>query len=57
MGSILLLLVEKLRLNIKLNEEEGFVFLESLFVLSFVFIFLIVVFIIFFFVYDNIVVC
>lgn len=44
MGSTLLSVAEKLRLNIKLNEEEGFTLLESLLVLSLASILLIAVF-------------
>lgn len=44
MGSTLLSLAEKLRLHIKLNEEEGFTLLESLLVLSLASILLIAVF-------------
>lgn len=44
MGSILSSLAEKLRLNIKLNEEEGFTLLESILVLSLASILLIAVF-------------
>ncbi len=44
MGSALSSLAEKLRLNIKLNEEEGFTLLESLLVLSIASILLIAVF-------------